>query len=259
MGEDEPDGAGRAQAVPVSGHRRPGGRRGIPWRGTKDLPGGRLPVGLLLALLLLVAGGMAGCGRVPRIIVLSDPLSAKEHLELGVAYERAGEWELAAREYERALRKDRRLVQARINLGNVRVAKREYREAMEEYREALALQPGHPEASNNLAWAAILSGTGLEDAAARMEAILAKEEHRTPALLDTLGVLRKRLHRPGAEEAFAEAERRCLAIRSDAGSGGETSAAGRPECPDAVLREIREHRAERSERIPVETPPALVE
>lgn len=224
-----------------------------------EKPGSRLSVGPLPALILLVAGVLVGCGRIPRIIVLSDPLSAKEHLELGVAYERKGELELAAREYERALRKDHELVQARINLGNVRVAKREYREAQEEYREALALQPGHPEAANNLAWAAILSGTGLEGAAARMEAILAKEEHRTPPLLDTLGVLRMRLRRPGAEEAFAEAERRCLAIRDDTGSGGETAAAGRPECPDAVLREIREHRAELAERIPVSTPPALVQ
>lgn len=221
---------------------RPGGRMGI-----------RFP-----ALLLLAAGMFVGCGRIPRIIVLSDPLSAREHLELGVAYERKGELELAAREYERALRKDDTLVQARINLGNVRVAKREYREAKEEYRKALALQPGHPEAANNLAWAAILSGTGLEDAATRMESVLAKEEHRTPPLLDTLGVLRMRLHRPGAEEAFAEAERRCLAIRGEAGSGGETPAPGRPECSDAVLREIREHRAELAERTPAPAAPALI-
>jgi len=191
--------------------------------------------------------------------VLSDPLSAKEHLELGVTYERNGEWDLAAREYERALRKDRTLVQARINLGNVRVAKREYREAKEEYREALELQPDHPEAVNNLAWAAILSGTGLEEAAERMEAILASEDHRTPPLLDTLGVLQVRLHRPGAGETFAEAERRCLAIRDDAGPVGEKPASVRPECPDSVLEEIREHRAGRFEGIPVPTTPALVQ
>lgn len=226
---------------------------------SREKPGSRLSVDPLPALILLVTVLLAGCGRIPRIIVLSDPLSAEEHLDLGVAYERKGELELAAREYERALRKDRTLIQARINLGNIRVAKREYREAKEEYREALALRPGHPEAANNLAWAAILSGEGLEDAAARMEAILGKEEQRTPSLLDTLGVLRMRLHRPGAEEAFAEAERRCLAIRNEPGTGGETPAAGRPECPDATLREIREHRAELAEGIPVPAAPALVQ
>jgi tetratricopeptide (TPR) repeat protein len=216
-------------------------------------------LGRVLALAFLAAGVLAGCGRLPRVIVLSDPLSAREHLELGVAYERKGESDLAVREYERALRKDKTLVQARINLGNVHVEKREYPEAMEEYRKALTLQPGHPEATNNLAWAAIQSGTELEEATARLEAILVQEEHRTPALLDTLGVLRMRLHRPGAGDAFAEAERRCLAIRIEAGSGGETSAAGRPECPDAQLREIREHRADLAERTRAPTPPALVQ
>lgn len=228
-------------------------------RRAKEFPGSRRPAVPLLSLILLLAGVLSGCGRIPRIIVLSDPLSAKEHLELGVAYERNGEWDLAAREYERALRQDGTLVQARINLGNVRLAKREYPEAKREYREALDLQPGSPEAVNNLAWAAILSGTEMEDAEARMEAVLASEEHRTPPLLDTLGVLRKRLRRPDAGEAFAEAERRCLAIRNDAGSAGGTPAEGRPECPDAVLEEIREHRAEGLEGIPAPRAPALVQ
>lgn len=201
------------------------------------------PVPLLLLGWVLAALLFTGCGRVPRIIVLTDPLSAEEHLDLGVAYERKGELDLAAREYERALRSDRKLVQARINLGNVRMARKEYREAGEEYRQALSLVPGHPVASNNLAWAAILSGTGMEDAAARMEAVLAAEEHRPPPLLDTLGVLRMRLRRPGAEDLFAEAERRCLAAPA--------------ECPDAVLAEIREHREELSGRSP--SPPALVQ
>ena len=67
-------------------------------------------------LVLLLAGG---CSRIPRIIVLSDPLNAAEHVELGVAYERKGELDLARREYERALRKDGKLYRARVNLGNI--------------------------------------------------------------------------------------------------------------------------------------------
>ena len=51
----------------------------------------------LFLLSLLLAGG---CSRIPRIIVLSDPLTAAEHVELGVAYERKGEVDLARREYE---------------------------------------------------------------------------------------------------------------------------------------------------------------
>lgn len=199
---------------------------------------------------MLVCGA---CGRIPRIIVLQDPLTAQEHLELGVAYERKGELDLAAREYEGALRKDAGLVQARVNLGNVRVAQGEYGKARTEYLKALDLRPGDPEATNNLAWAAILSGSDLAGASARMEALLAREENRTAPLLDTVGVLRMRLSRPGAaEEAFAEAERACAAAGGDASD--EAGA-----CNGAVLEEIREHRMELRRRFPQEPLPALVE
>ena len=125
--------------------------------------------GLPFLLVLLLAGG---CSRVPRIIVLEDPLTAAEHVELGVAYERKGELDLARREYERALRMDGKFYRARVNLGNVFLAKKEFGKAREEYLLALELRPGDAEATNNLSWAAILSGEGIEDALARMEGVV---------------------------------------------------------------------------------------
>ena len=173
---------------------------------------------------------------MPRIIVLTDPLTAEEHLALGVAYERNGELDMAIREYERALRKEKDFFQARVNLGNAWLAKKEYGKAEEEYRKALEVRPGDPEATNNLAWAAIFSGERMEEAAAKMEAVLSRPENRTATLFDTLGVLRKRLGRAAAaEEAFAEAEALCL---------------GEPGCPAETLREIRGNREERDGRIP---------
>lgn len=170
---------------------------------------------------------------MPRVIVLSDPLTAEEHLELGVAYERKKQYDLAIREYERALRKDGQFFRARVNMGNAWLAKEEYGKARAEYGKALAIRPGDPEATNNLAWAAILSGEHREEAASRMEEVLSRRENRSATLLDTLGVLRLRMGRPDAAgDAFAEAERICL----EAGDAG---------CPGEVLREIREHRAER--------------
>lgn len=169
---------------------------------------------------------------MPRVIVLEDPLTAGEHLELGVLYERQGKFDLAIREYERALRKDKECFQARVNLGNVWLAKKEYGKAREEYGEALSMRPDDPEATNNLAWTAILSGERREEAVERMETVLSREANRTATLLDTLGVLRMRMGQPGrADEAFAEAERLCL----EAGGSG---------CPDEVLQEVRDHRAE---------------
>ena len=55
---------------------------GGPVRGAA---GSLLPA-LLFALLLAVST----CARVPKIIVLEDPLSADEHVTLGVTYEREG-------------------------------------------------------------------------------------------------------------------------------------------------------------------------
>jgi len=212
-------------------------------------------------LVLLLAGG---CSRIPRIIVLEDPLTAAEHVDLGVAYERKGERDLAQREYERALRKDGKLYRARVNLGNIFLAKKEYGKAREEYLLALDLRPGDAEATNNLSWAAIFSGVGIDEALARMEAVVSappvspaagvpqqREARagagRAPVFLDTLGVLRMRANRPGeAEEAFALAESLCR----QAGAAPRAGVNGDAPCPEEVLREIEDHRRELRSRFP---------
>jgi tetratricopeptide (TPR) repeat protein len=202
----------------------------LPARGVT----GTLFPAILLSLLL----ALSACARVPKIIILEDPLSADEHVTLGVAYERNGELDLAAREYEAALRKDAAFFQARFNLGNVRLAQKRYDAAREEYLQGLGLRPADPEATNNLAWAAILSGSEREDALRRMESVLENPERRSPPLLDTLGVLLGEFSRPvEAEQAFAEAERMC--------------GARDPACTDAVAKEIREHREALRARFPV--------
>ncbi|HEY6096783.1 MAG TPA: tetratricopeptide repeat protein [Candidatus Deferrimicrobium sp.] len=199
---------------------------------------------LPLLLAFLLAGG---CSRLPRIIVLEDPLTAAEHVELGVAYERKGELDLARREYESALRKDGKFHRARVNLGNVFLAKKEYGKAREEYLLALELRPGDAEAANNLSWAAIFSGEGIAEALVRMEAVVSGPEGRRPTLLDTLGVLRMRANRPGeAEEAFSLAETLCRQAGAAPGEG----VSGDPPCPDDVLREIADHRRELRSRFP---------
>jgi Tfp pilus assembly protein PilF len=195
-------------------------------------------------LVLLLAGG---CSRIPKIIVLEDPLTAAEHVDLGVAYERKGELDLARREYERALRKDRKHYRARVNLGNIFLAKKEYGKAREEYLLALKLRPGDAEATNNLSWAAIFSGEGIAEALARMESVVSGPGGRRPALLDTLGVLRMRANRPGeAAETFALAEELCRR----AGVAPREGEIGFAPCPEEVLREIEDHRKELRRRFP---------
>jgi len=198
----------------------------------------------LFLLFLLLAGG---CSRIPRIIVLEDPLSAAEHVELGVAYETKGELDLARREYERALQKDRKFYRARLNLGNIFLSKKEYGKAREEYLLALGLRPGDAEATNNLSWAAIFSGEGIDEALARMESVVLGAGGRRPPLLDTLGVLRMRANRPReAEEAFALAETLCR----QAGAAPREGVNGFAPCTEEVLREIEDHRRELRRRFP---------
>lgn len=204
------------------------------------------PMGsILLSILLLLLA--AGCSRIPKIIVLEDPLTAAEHVDLGVAYEREGKLDLAQREYEKSLRKEKNLFQARVNLGNLSLARKDYGKAREEYLRALESRPGDAEATNNLAWAAIFSGDGIDEALARMEAVVAAPGGRQAALLDTLGVLRMRTNRPGAaEEAFALAEELCG--KTDTAS--QEDAQGGSRCSEEVRREIGEHRQELRRQFP---------
>ena len=103
---------------------------------------------------------LAGCS-LPRIIVLEDPLSPEEHLSLGVAYERKGEWESAIKEYEAASRK---LPMAYTYLGNVYFQKNEFQVAEEYYRKAIKKDPENADAYNNLAWLYFTKKEQLEEA-----------------------------------------------------------------------------------------------
>ncbi len=215
----------------------PGGRRPRGGAVKRSLRSGAARALAAISLSLLLLAGAAGCAHLPKIIVLADPLSADEHVALGVAYERNGEPALAAREYEAAQSKDKASFQARFNLGNVRLAEKRYGDARKAYLAALELRRGDPEATNNLCWVAILSGNGREDALRRLEAVMVVPAHRSPPLLDTLGVLLGALSRlSDAEDAFAEAELRC----------GQRD----PGCTEAVREDIRKHREDLRVRLP---------
>ncbi|MBW1796045.1 MAG: tetratricopeptide repeat protein [Deltaproteobacteria bacterium] len=91
----------------------------------------QLPYFLLFSLCSLLFS--SSCA-LPRIIVLEDPLTAEEHLSLGVAYEKRGEFDSAIKEYRLAAKK---LPIAYLHLGNSHFQKNELHEAEESYKEAV--------------------------------------------------------------------------------------------------------------------------
>ncbi len=99
-----------------------------------------LPIALALCALVSCA--------LPKIGVLHDPLTAEEHVNLGVAYEKKGELTAALEQYEAASKK---LPIAYLYMGNVYFQLHEADKAEKAYRDAIK-KAGDPRAYNNLAW-----------------------------------------------------------------------------------------------------------
>ena len=86
---------------------------------------------------------------LPRIIILDDPLSHEEHINLGVTYEKKGELDNALKEYKLASKK---LPLAYLYIGNIFFQKNDFDEAESAYKEAIDKDPQNADAHNNLAW-----------------------------------------------------------------------------------------------------------
>lgn len=138
--------------------------------------------------IVLLAAALAASCSLPRIVVLQDPLSAEEHLNLGVAYERRGEPEQALAEYRKA---SATLPRALLYMGNVYFQKGEYEEASRCYREAISALPDLAEAYNNLAWLYYTQGTRLDEAEALSLRALALQPGNE-VFEDTLEKIRQR-------------------------------------------------------------------
>ncbi len=108
----------------------------------------------LIPIALLLLGGCA----LPRVIILNDPLDARQHNDLGVTYEQRQEHDLALLEYNRAAKLDSSWDQPLVNQGNVFAARGDWQQAEKSYRQALRRKPANGEAMNNLAWALLQRG-----------------------------------------------------------------------------------------------------
>ncbi|MDR2388106.1 MAG: hypothetical protein LBE80_11080 [Deltaproteobacteria bacterium] len=102
---------------------------------------------------------VSGCSWLPKVHLISDPLSKEEHLGLAMTYEKDGELEIAQREYRAAFP----LALAYLGLGNVLYQQGQVKEALNFYRRAWQSEK-IPAAANNLAWVLLLEGGSLEEA-----------------------------------------------------------------------------------------------
>jgi len=141
---------------------------------------------LLFALCLLLL--FAGCS-LPQIIILKDPLTPEEHLNLGVAYEKQGALDAAIKEYTLAAKN---LPLAYLYLGNAYFLKNELEEAEKYYKKAIKKEPHNAEAYNNLAWLYYTKKENLDQAENLARRALELNPTKGNIYRDTLEKIRER-------------------------------------------------------------------
>ncbi|MBA4348495.1 MAG: hypothetical protein C0415_00695 [Thermodesulfovibrio sp.] len=132
---------------------------------------------LLIAVFCLLT---AGCS-LPRIVILDDPLTPDEHINLGVAYEKKGETDNAVEEYKKASKK---LPLAYLYLGNIFVQKGDSERAEGFYRKAIEEKPDITDAYNNLAWLYYNKAKGSKLAVEELKILLLEAESLVLKALD---------------------------------------------------------------------------
>ncbi|NOZ24512.1 MAG: tetratricopeptide repeat protein [Nitrospirae bacterium] len=134
-------------------------------------------------LVLLVSVLALSSCSLPRIVVLDDPLTPEEHVNLGVVYEREGRYDDAVREYGKA---SDRLPVAILYMGNAYFLKGDLGKAEECYREAMRRDPDNADAMNNLAWLYYRLGRNLDEAEALVIRAMETRPDKADAYRDTL-------------------------------------------------------------------------
>lgn len=141
------------------------------------------------ALILTITAALllASC-TLPRVRVLNDPLTPEEHINLGLAYERRGEFGPALEHYGEAAKTN---PLAFLYLGNAYYQTGNYDDAELSYRKAIS-ETGDGRAYNNLAWMYYSLGVRLEEAE-RLAAEAVRRAPASPDFRDTLDKIRSGL------------------------------------------------------------------
>lgn len=140
--------------------------------------------GLIIAVLFL-----QGCSGLPRIIFVHDPLSADEHLKLGIIYESEGKTDLALAQYRAAIKKNREHFQSWLRLAELSYRIKDYDEAERALKKSIRLRPENADLYNNLAWVYVETSRRLKKAERLVNKAIELNPQNLPYYQDTLGVI----------------------------------------------------------------------
>ena len=114
-------------------------------------------------------------------------LSGDEENDLGVFFERRGQFAAAAGHYQAATELEPRNSYFQLNLGNALLKQRLFAEAASTFRYALKIDPENADAMNNLASAYSELGANLDEAEQLCQRAVSLRPSRRAFYLDTLG------------------------------------------------------------------------
>lgn len=115
---------------------------------------------MLLQALIAICLIITGCS-MPQIVVLHDPLTPEEHLQLGLNYEKKELIEEAIKHYREASKYDAR---GFLFLGNLYLKQGKYDNAEDYYKKAIRKNDKLSDAYNNLAWIYYIKNKNLDEA-----------------------------------------------------------------------------------------------
>ncbi|HUH66530.1 MAG TPA: tetratricopeptide repeat protein [Syntrophales bacterium] len=157
----------------------------------------RRPIIRLKSELPLIACIFVISCTMPKIMVMDGPLSAEQHNDLGVIYEKKGDYETAEKEYAKAISNKSEWATPYFNMGNLLYRSGNYVDAASYYRNALDRSSDDFDVMNNLANAFMMQGKN-EDALRLIEKAIRidpKEEYQDTQrkIAEQISVAKKQL------------------------------------------------------------------
>lgn len=143
----------------------------------------------LVILLTLCVIVNFSCSYIKGQSDFEDPLTAEEHNNLGVAYEKEEKYKLAIKEYKKAAEIDEELVTPLVNIGNVYFKQEKYKNAEKYYLKALNKDEKNVLAANNLGNVYLKTGKDYEKGIEYLIRSLPPPEIAPAYALDTLAML----------------------------------------------------------------------